>query len=185
MYYHALNHMYIFKINYNDSEYYVPIVFRLDNSTGLSCTLLPTMPKSKLHLFGTQQEALCEVQSRGLESNLESLLAINVDKISQWANNPAPTPVSLTDLENFEGLMGSVFCEIDEPSPEHINYSVIAPLMNEVFYEPKLKSLKYPNEHVVSEKVLQFKINNSISKKYYQTLIQHFERVMFKAEGDG
>jgi hypothetical protein len=102
-----------------------------------------------------------------------------MDNIRRWASNPEFEKVSLSELEQLDGLLGTYFVEVEKHLPDDFDSTATTPLLSQVFCEPKLAHLKFPDASVPTEEELQRKINNPILKKHYQTLIQHFERVMY------
>lgn len=175
--------MHLIEIKFEGGGYYVPLVYPADMSTGSPRNLFAISPMDRLHVFKSIHAAQQIAAWLGCNNEIKLSIKIDMDKIILWARNPISSNINLAELENLEGLVVSIFTELDMRHPDDIDTDVILPLTQEIFYESRLAQYKHPGEPAVSQEDLQRKINNPILKKYYQTLIQHFKRVMYLNNG--
>jgi hypothetical protein len=158
----------------------VPLIYPGDVSGDIWRNFPPSI--SQFRAFRSSEAASDFLTALGYNNKIDTVEEIDLDNIRKWAANPEFKKVNLRELEQFEGVLNTYFLEVEKHLPDDIDMDVISSLMNEIFNEPKLACLKYPDTFLVTEEELQIKINNVILKQYYQNLIRHFERVVCLSE---
>jgi len=188
--------MFIYQITNNDNKHFVPVL----NSEVSSIDQNGIFPISvkRLHTFKSIELAQSFIEQWEHNAKIYSVIEIDLNRIRQWAeskniqiispvgllldfNSPYPYLVkfhelSFGELEHFSDLLTSYFERVENKYPDDIALNVVYKLLMEIFYDQRMARLN--GMPTLTDDDIQIKINNPILKKYFITLIKHFERVI-------